>query len=88
MTIRVEPAEESVQVSVADTGPGLPAHEDLNIFEPFVTDREDGLGLGLAISSSIIEAHDGRLRADSAAAGGAAFQFTLPAFQKESTDGE
>jgi two-component system sensor kinase FixL len=87
VTIRVEPAGESVQVSVVDTGPGLPALNDLGIFEPFVTNKNDGLGLGLPISSSIVEAHDGRLWAEASAAGGAAFHFTLPAFQEESTDG-
>ena len=87
VTIRVERAGKSVEVSVTDTGPGLPAHVDLNVFEPFATNKKDGLGLGLAISSSIVEAHDGELWADSAAAGGAAFCFTLPAFQEEFTDG-
>jgi len=87
VTLRVESAGESIQVSVTDTGPGLPAHADLDVFEPFATTKQQGLGMGLAISSSIVEAHDGRLWADSPAAGGAAFHFTLPAFQKESTDG-
>ncbi len=86
VTIRVEPAKESIQVSVVDTGPGLPALDDLDVFEAFATNKKDGLGLGLAISNSIIEAHDGKLWADSSASGGAAFRFTLPAFKEEFTD--
>jgi two-component system sensor kinase FixL len=78
ITIRTRPAEEFVEISVADNGPGLRPMEQSNIFDPFVTTKPDGLGMGLAISRSIIEAHDGRLWADSNPEGGATFLFTLP----------
>jgi PAS domain S-box-containing protein len=88
VTICVEPAEQSIRVSVMDTGPGVPPSDDLDVFEPFATTKGDGLGLGLVISSSIIEAHEGALWADSEVTAGATFHFTLPAFRKEFTDGD
>jgi PAS domain S-box-containing protein len=87
VTIRVELAAERVEVSVVDTGPGLPARDELAVFEPFSTTKKDGLGLGLPISSSIVEAHGGMLWTESSAAGRAAFRFTLPALPMEATDG-
>jgi signal transduction histidine kinase len=66
------------EVSVADSGPGI--HEEVlpRIFEPFVTTKPTGMGLGLAISRTIVEAHGGQIRAENAPAGGAVFLFTLP----------
>jgi FixJ family two-component response regulator len=71
-------SEEQLQVSVRDTGPGLSANDYSRAFEPFYTTKSDGMGMGLAISRSIIEAHVGRLWAEAGAGGGAAFCFTLP----------
>jgi PAS domain S-box-containing protein len=68
-----------VLVAVADTGPGLAAGELDQIFAPFHTTKPGGLGLGLSICRSIIEAHDGRLWASTNEPRGAVFQFTLPA---------
>lgn len=69
----------AVTVSVQDSGPGLKAGQVERLFEPFYTTKAQGLGLGLAISRSIIEAHCGRLWAESADGSGATFLFTLPA---------
>jgi signal transduction histidine kinase len=66
-----------VRVTVRDSGPGLPPEMVDNAFQPFVTTKADGMGLGLAISRSIVESHGGRLAAD-AVARGASFSFTLP----------
>ena len=68
-----------IEVSVSDTGPGF--HEDVksNLFQTFFTTKETGMGVGLSISRSIIEAHGGRMWAESNPAGGATFRFTLPA---------
>jgi signal transduction histidine kinase len=67
-----------VQVVVSDTGCGLSAESTDRIFEPFFTTNSQGLGIGLSISRSIIEAHGGRIWAESNPTGGATFRFTLP----------
>ena len=69
----------SVRVAVQDTGPGIDPQRTKDIFEPFYTTKPHGLGLGLCISRSIIEAHGGRLRAIPNEGPGVTFQFTLPA---------
>jgi PAS domain S-box-containing protein len=65
-------------VSVADTGPGIDAEHADRLFVPFITNKPRGLGMGLPISRSIIEAHRGRLWADKNEPRGATFHFTLP----------
>jgi PAS domain S-box-containing protein len=69
----------SVLIALQDSGPGLNATEMQRAFEPFYTTKPQGMGMGLAISRSIIESHDGRLWASADAPRGAVFQFTLPA---------
>ena len=68
-----------VLVAVRDSGPGLGATALEHLFEAFHTTKPNGLGLGLSICRSIIEAHGGRLSANANSARGAVFQFTLPA---------
>src|SRR5438094_4571979 len=67
-----------VVVVVRDSGPGLGSKSLERLFEPFYTTKPQGMGMGLAICRSIIEAHDGRLWATTNAPHGAVFQFTLP----------
>lgn len=67
-----------VLVSVRDTGPGLPPTTLKNLFKAFHTTKPDGLGLGLSICRTIVEAHGGRLWAKADALRGAVFQFALP----------
>ncbi|MBV8587882.1 MAG: hypothetical protein JO308_16465, partial [Verrucomicrobia bacterium] len=67
-----------ILVSVKDSGPGLDPKSLDRLFEAFYTTKEHGLGMGLAISHSIIEAHSGRLWATANAPQGAVFQFALP----------
>ncbi len=69
---------ETVEVAVSDSGKGLPEGAAGRLFQPFFTTKADGLGVGLAISRSIIESHGGRLWAEPAGGGGACFRFTLP----------
>jgi C4-dicarboxylate-specific signal transduction histidine kinase len=68
----------SVLVAVQDSGPGPDPKSRERLFDAFYTTKEHGLGLGLTISRSIIEAHDGRLWATANVPRGAIFQFTLP----------
>jgi signal transduction histidine kinase len=69
---------DEVIVSVSDTGVGIPAGKMEEIFKAFVTTKAGGTGMGLAISSTIIESHGGRLWATANPAPGATFHFTLP----------
>lgn len=70
--------EAGVHVSVRDSGHGFDAKDVGRIFQPFYTTKPEGLGIGLAISRSIIDAHGGKLSATLNPTGGATFQFTLP----------
>ena len=79
VTVRVQAAGAQVEVAVIDHGHGIPVDKLARVFEPFFTTKSNGLGMGLAISSRIVEAHGGRLRASNNDAGGATFAFTLPA---------
>jgi signal transduction histidine kinase len=76
-TASIEP--ESVCVAVRDTGHGLGPESLARLFEPFYTTKPDGMGMGLSICRSIIEAHGGRLWATRCEPRGALFQFTIPA---------
>jgi signal transduction histidine kinase len=67
-----------VSVEVRDSGPGLLSGSLAQLFTAFYTTKPHGLGMGLAVSRSIIEAHGGRLEAFPNDGGGATFQFTLP----------
>jgi signal transduction histidine kinase len=66
-------------VAVRDSGVGVPAEHLPHIFDAFYTTKNGGLGMGLAIGRSIIEAHGGRIWASSEQGQGTTFQFTLPA---------
>jgi len=68
-----------IEIRVADTGPGLPATVRARLFQPFVTTKPEGMGVGLSVSRTIVEAHGGDLNADDPATGGTVFRFTVPA---------
>jgi signal transduction histidine kinase len=69
---------EHLLISVSDTGVGLPPQQADQIFNPFVTTKPNGTGMGLSISRSIVQAHGGRLWARDNSPRGASFNFTLP----------
>lgn len=69
---------ERIEIRVADTGPGLSGAVEETLFQPFVTTKAQGLGLGLSISSGIVEAHGGQLQVFNTPGEGAVFYFALP----------
>ncbi|WP_437311328.1 hybrid sensor histidine kinase/response regulator [Sorangium sp. So ce388] len=72
-----------VELSVADSGEGIPPADLERVFEPFFTSKPQGLGVGLAISRSIVEAHGGRLWAEHCPGEGATFRCALPVWNEE-----
>jgi PAS domain S-box-containing protein len=80
VTVKSELAEDGqIEISVSDTGSGLPPEKAEQIFEAFFTTKEQGSGMGLAISKSIVESHGGRIWADRDGRERTTFCFTLPA---------
>ena len=67
----------NVEVRVRDDGPGIAPEIQKRLFEPFVSTKETGLGLGLSICRRLVEAHGGAIRGANAPEGGAVFTFTL-----------
>ncbi len=87
LTISARPiGPQRVELAVTDTGPGLDPDVRERVFEPFITTKPQGMGLGLSISAGIIEAHGGELTVVSEPGAGASFQFTLPVTQPDDQD--
>ncbi len=80
VTLAVQPLSEGgpVSVSVRDNGPGIAAGVRERLFQPFVTGKADGVGLGLSICKRLVEAHGGTIHAEDAPGGGTVVRFTLP----------
>ena len=75
--IQTSRVDEFAELSVSDRGPGIPEDKLKEIFEPFFTTKQEGMGMGLCIAQTIIEAHGGRISAESHASG-AVFRVRLP----------
>ena len=70
------------ELSISDAGPGVPSDKLKDIFEPFFSTKAQGMGIGLSIARTIVEAHGGRIWAESQATGGAAFHIKLPLLER------
>ena len=82
--IRTEVIDKNnVRVEVADHGQGVPKQLAEGIFHPFVTTKRDGLGVGLAVSRTLVQAHSGEIYYRANAGGGAVFGFSLPVAEEE-----
>ncbi|MDQ2695964.1 MAG: ATP-binding protein [Pseudomonadota bacterium] len=87
LSIRTRPADgQEVEVTVIDTGPGLPAEAAAQLFQPFFTTKPHGMGLGLSLSRSIIESYGGRLWTTATSGRGSIFHFTVPAWSETDLD--
>ena len=84
LPITTSPGEAGmVEISIADTGPGIAPEIAEKLFQPFVTTKRQGMGVGLSISRTIVEAHGGKLWVEPNPGGGAVFRLTLRAFAGE-----
>jgi len=89
LTVRVAGgSDHTVKISVADTGPGIAPELAAQLFQPFVTTKRHGMGVGLSISRTIIEGHGGRIWAEPNPGGGTIFSFTLRAVTPEDVGDE
>jgi two-component system sensor kinase FixL len=79
LSVHVEAIDGMVQVSIADSGCGVPPEVEAQLFQPFVTTKADGMGIGLSVCRTIVEAHGGRLWMEANPDGGSVFHFTVPA---------
>ena len=77
--------DDMVEVSVADSGPGIAPEVASQLFQPFITTKRQGMGVGLSISRTIIDAHSGRIWVESNPGGGTVFRFTLRAVSEKET---
>ena len=80
---RAIPEQGMAEVIVADTGPGIAPELADRLFQPFVTTKATGMGLGLSICREIVEAHHGRLTMAPGSSGGTVFRMTLPIASRE-----
>ena len=78
LSVSTKKMADMIEISIADSGPGLPETVRSRLFQPFVTTKPAGLGVGLSVCRAIVEAHGGQLRAEDAKGGGTVFRFTVP----------
>src|SRR6202035_4776095 len=81
ISIRTSRFENFAKLSVSDLGPGIPEDKLKEVFEPFFTSKAEGMGMGLSIARTIVEAHNGQIWAENRDHGGATFRIRLPLVQ-------
>lgn len=82
VTIQTSRRNGAVEITVADNGPGIPEELRGRLFEPFFSTKPEGMGMGLSISRSILEVHEGRIWVSPGRSGGAKFRFSLPTVRR------
>jgi two-component system sensor kinase FixL len=88
LTLSTVPAEDGMlAIEVADTGSGIAPEIEAHLFQPFVTSKPTGMGVGLSISRTIVEGHGGQISVSPNPGGGSVFRFTLRTVDKEDLDG-
>jgi signal transduction histidine kinase len=75
---RIELSGSSAIVSISDSGPGIPPEKLAEIFDPFFTTKHQGMGIGLSIARTIVQAHRGKIWAENQPEGGAVFRLSMP----------
>jgi two-component system sensor kinase FixL len=83
LTISTESGPEFLTVCIEDTGSGISETLAPQLFQPFITSKRGGMGIGLSICRTIIESHGGRIRFEPGEEGGTVFRFTLPRAEVE-----
>jgi signal transduction histidine kinase len=78
ISVRTSLTEKFAELSVSDRGPGIPESKLKEVFEPFFTSKAEGMGMGLSIARTIVEAHHGQIWAKNRDHGGASFRVRLP----------
>jgi signal transduction histidine kinase len=78
ISIQTSRARDFAELTVSDSGPGIPVDKLKEIFEPFFTSKAKGMGMGLSIARTIVEAHEGQISAENQRGGGASFRIRLP----------
>jgi signal transduction histidine kinase len=87
ITVQTAPVgESSVEVSVSDSGTGIPEHALSRVFDTFYTTKKQGTGLGLSIARAIVETYGGTIWAENKVECGAVFRFTLPRSKEEARE--
>jgi signal transduction histidine kinase len=78
ISIRTSRVDKFAELSVSDRGPGVPEDKLKSVFDPFYTSKAEGMGMGLSIARTIVEAHNGQIWAQNRVHGGASFRIRLP----------
>ncbi len=88
VSLRTSRVENFAELSISDRGPGIPAERLKDVFEPFFTTKAEGMGIGLSIARTLVEAHNGQISAVNAPEAGAVFRVRLPIARHTAAPGQ